>query len=350
MKNYFRVSTACDIKILEDFCNKCAALGYTNNSSIDKLKFNFVKENNGLYHYAFYKNKLVSLAGCHHLPEVENNAYRIAFRGVQLPNKDVYQGLSKNHFNSIVWRVLLNYQIHHCTNAGAENFYITTNIKDSLGRIPKTDKIFKLLSDSNIVDNCGVINIFNTEQRLWKLNLEKYDASRAAANVYQIRKKCKFILHAPGEEKLDANPIPILKALDQYLVGDPYPIVDKLLDKHGTDRPFYVCDSTVEEIKERFPFADIEVRMPRDKEKYLQNAIKQGNERMMLEHVDYWFHLPKTPLYIKVRDIKYNNPWFGFPTYNQWEQKLHLNKTLEEIWKDKIDTCINTILIPGLMQ
>ena len=350
MKNQFRVTTSCDTDILEDFCNKCAALGYTNNSSIDKLKFDFVKENNGIYHYAFLNNVLVSLAGCHHLPQVSDTAYRIAYRGVQLPGVDTYKGLSRNHFNAIPWRVLLNYQIDHCQQIGGTEFFTSTNVKDEFGRIPKTNKMMQYISQKGIMIPFGTINIFNTDQRLWKLNLEKYDQSRAAANCFQVRKKCKFILHAPGEEKQNANPIPILKSLDQYLVGDPYPIVDKLLDKHGTDRPFYVCDSTIEEIKERFPFADIEVRMPRDKEKYLQNAVEQGNERMMLEHVDYWFYLPKTPLYIKVRDIKYNNPWFGFPTYNQWEQKLHPNKTLEEIWKDKIDTCINTILIPGLMQ
>ena len=350
MKNHFRVTTSCDTDILEDFCNKCAALGYTNNSSIDKLKFDYITENNGAYFYAFLNDTLVSLAGCYHFPELGDSAYRFSYRGVQLPGVDTYQGLSKNHFNSIPWRVLLNYQIKHGLDRGATEFYTTTNIKDEFGRVPKTDKMMHYISQKGIVALHDTINIFNIEQRVWKLNLEKYDASRAAANVYQIRKKCKFILHAPGEEKLDANPIPILKALDQYLVGDPYPIVDKLLDKHGTDRPFYICDSTVEEIKERFPFADIEVKMPRDKEKYLCDAIEQGNSRMMLEHVDYWFHLPKTPRYIEVRDIKYNNPWFGFPTYNQWEQKLQPNKTLEEIWKDKIDTCINTILIPGLMQ
>ena len=77
---------------LEVFCKEAEKLGYENNSSLKAMKYDWCKER-GEYFCAIKNGKIVAVAGCHRLPEVNENAWRILFRGGELPQNDCFRGL-----------------------------------------------------------------------------------------------------------------------------------------------------------------------------------------------------------------------------------------------------------------
>ena len=88
------------ISILEEFCEECNQLGYTNNSSLTAMKFDWCRQQ-GYYYGAIKNNKIVAVAGCHPLTEISKDAWRILFRGCELPGASPYKGLNKGDWNSI---------------------------------------------------------------------------------------------------------------------------------------------------------------------------------------------------------------------------------------------------------
>ena len=58
----------------------------------------------------------MACAGCLEFPEVSSNAFRIQYRGCEIPGTDIKKTLSKSHFNSSTFRELIPYQIQWCNN------------------------------------------------------------------------------------------------------------------------------------------------------------------------------------------------------------------------------------------
>jgi len=161
---------------LETFCQEAEELGYNNNSSLKAMKYDWCKDY-GEYFCAIEDDKIVSVSGCHPLPEVNAKAWRVMFRGAQLPGYNNSYGLSKYHMNAITFRDILPAQIEFC---GTDELYITTNIEhDASGKMNKIHRLFKNLSKLGIVD-CyqEQMTLYYTEQSVWKLNIDEYNKRR----------------------------------------------------------------------------------------------------------------------------------------------------------------------------
>lgn len=131
----------------------------------------------GEYWCAIKDNKIIAVAGCHPLPEVSPNAWRIMFRGCEIPGTDTFKGLSKGDWNSIIQREFIPLMIKWCSS---NELYITTNINHdhSNGKASRNHRLMGLLAKQGILDNCGDIVLNNTEQTLWKLNISEYTERR----------------------------------------------------------------------------------------------------------------------------------------------------------------------------
>ena len=91
------------ISRLEIFCREANELGYTNNASLKAMKFDWCKEN-GEYFCTLKDDRIVAVAGCHECDEIHEGAWRILFRGCELPEASPYKGLNKGDWNSITQR------------------------------------------------------------------------------------------------------------------------------------------------------------------------------------------------------------------------------------------------------
>ena len=111
---------------LQIFCNECNKLGYKNNASFKAMKLEWCK-NWGEYYCAIKDNKIIAVAGCHPLPEISKNGWRILFRGCELPKTSPYKGLNKGNWNTITWRNFIPVFIDYCPS---KELYITTNISN----------------------------------------------------------------------------------------------------------------------------------------------------------------------------------------------------------------------------
>tara|TARA_Y100000114_G_scaffold62940_2_gene57680 strand:+ start:13098 stop:13649 length:552 start_codon:yes stop_codon:yes gene_type:complete len=161
---------------LESFCKKAEALGYENNSSLDAMKYDWCKEI-GRWLCAIEDNEIIAVAGSHPLPEVSKNAWRIMFRGCELPQTDNFKGLGKGDWNSITQREMIPIFIDWCPS---NELYITTNIyhEHSNGKAARNHKLMGLLAKQKILDKHSEMILYYTEQAVWKLNIEEYQRRR----------------------------------------------------------------------------------------------------------------------------------------------------------------------------
>tara|TARA_B100001057_G_scaffold156527_1_gene156986 strand:+ start:8074 stop:8601 length:528 start_codon:yes stop_codon:yes gene_type:complete len=159
---------------VKKFCKECEALGYLNNSSLQTMKYEWCKEQ-GEYWGAWHNEKLISVAGAHPLPEVSENAVRVLFRGCQIQSP--HKGLNASHMNSVPFRDILPHQIEMYKE---NDLYITTNIShDASGHMHKTHRVMQLLEKRGIVDlHIESMNLYNTDQSVWKLNKDRYNEIR----------------------------------------------------------------------------------------------------------------------------------------------------------------------------
>lgn len=161
---------------IETFCKEAKKLGYENNASLKAMKFDWCKEN-GEYFCAIKDEKIVAVAGCHPLPEVEQDAWRIMFRGCELPQSDTFTGLGKGDWNSITQREMIPLFINWCPSS---KLYITTNThhEHSNGKSARNHKLMGLLAKQKILDKHSEMLLYYTEQTIWKLNIEEYTRRR----------------------------------------------------------------------------------------------------------------------------------------------------------------------------
>ena len=163
---------------LEVFCKEAEKLGYTNNATLCDwgMRYEWCKAQ-GEYFCVIADDKIISVAGCHRLPEVSDKAWRVMFRGAQLPGYNKEFGLSKYHMSAITWREILPFQIEFCDT---DELYITTNIEhDASGKMNRTHRLFRYLAKVGMVEHYKDIELWYTEQSVWKLNIDEYTHRRA---------------------------------------------------------------------------------------------------------------------------------------------------------------------------
>ena len=167
---------------LEVFCKKAKELGYVNNSSLKLMRYDWCKEN-GEFYCAIKGDDIVAVAGCHTLPEFSPNAWRIMFRGCELPGASPYKGLNKGDWNSITQRDFIPEFINYIPS---KELYISTNISNEhSGKALRNHKIMNILArqkDAYIIDVCDMM-LNNVHQTIWKLNIEQYLSRRSKLNV-----------------------------------------------------------------------------------------------------------------------------------------------------------------------
>ena len=161
---------------LEVFCQKAWKLGYTNNASLKAMKYDWCKEQ-GEYFCAIRDDEIVAVAGCHPLSEVGPNAWRIMFRGCELPQTDTFKGLGKGDWNSITQREMIPKFIEWCPS---DELYITTNIdhEHSNGKASRNHRLMGLLAKQGILDKHSDIVLYYTKQTVWRLNILEYTTRR----------------------------------------------------------------------------------------------------------------------------------------------------------------------------
>jgi|TARA_X000000950_G_scaffold279359_1_gene372000 hypothetical protein len=161
---------------LEVFCKQAEKLGYQNNSSLKAMKYDWCKER-GEYFCAIVNETIVAVAGCHPLPEVGENAWRILFRGCELPQNDTFLGLGKGDWNSITQREIIPKFIEYCPT---DELYITTNThhEHSNGKAARNHKLMGLLAKQKILDKHSEMELYYTHQAVWKLNIKEYNRRR----------------------------------------------------------------------------------------------------------------------------------------------------------------------------
>lgn len=164
------------LEMLQKFCNKCEELGYKNNSSLSAMKLLWCKKH-GEYWCAVDNEEIVAVAGCHPLPEISSTAWRILFRGCEIPGKDNFKGLSKGDWNSITQREFIPKFIEWCPS---KDLFITTNLEleFSNGKSQRNHRLMSLLAKQDILIDCGKVELFSVRQHLWKLNIQEYTRRR----------------------------------------------------------------------------------------------------------------------------------------------------------------------------
>jgi hypothetical protein len=165
------------LSMLQVFCNRCADLQYENNKSLAAMKLLWCKEQ-GEYFCAIRNDEIVAVAGCHPLPEVGPNAWRIMFRGCELPQTDTFKGLGKGDWNSITQREMIPRFIEWCPS---DELYLTTNTvyEHSNGKASRNHRLMGLLAKQKILDKHSEMVLYYTEQTVWKLNIKEYTRRRS---------------------------------------------------------------------------------------------------------------------------------------------------------------------------
>jgi hypothetical protein len=158
-----------DTEDLLYFCNQCDLLGYENNKDLKSIRYDLVKKT-GNFWGAWHNNKLIAIAGAHPLPEVNENAYRVLFRGCQLYSP--HKTLNSCHMNSVPFGDILPHQIKKYYD---HELYTTTNVShDASGKMHRTHKVMSLLNKKGIVSYSHNMILFNVEQSIWKINKDRY--------------------------------------------------------------------------------------------------------------------------------------------------------------------------------
>ncbi len=171
-------------KALDSFCKKCKDLGYNNNKDLKAMKYYWLLARGGVWHCVKDADlNIVSLAGCHPLPQVNDKAWRVQFRGVQLPH-DYGTGLSKYFMSSLIWRLILPYQLEFLKNThnNTQEIYCSTTNLDNSGRMHRIHKMFFILEKLDLVVKYADMELYNTDQTVWKINTKKYYEVRSRLN------------------------------------------------------------------------------------------------------------------------------------------------------------------------
>lgn len=168
---------------LINFCAKCNDLGYKNNESLEAMRLEWCLGQGGQFFLTYYDDALISVSGCHPIPQVDNTAYRLLFRGVELPEyQNFFNVVSKTHMSALPFFYHVPLQIAWAKKQEFSKFVITTNWDnpDGIKSMNKSHRVFKLLARQGLVD-CEIekIHLWHTDQSVWKLNINSYEILRS---------------------------------------------------------------------------------------------------------------------------------------------------------------------------
>lgn len=166
---------------LEKFCKSCDQTGYTNNNTISSMRLDWCLKNDGQFFLTYCDGIIISVSGCHPLPEVGPNVYRILFRGATLKDyQNLFGVLSKTHMTSIPFYEHIPLALEWAKDK-ALTFVITTNWAnpDGIESMSRSHSVLGLLARQGIVD-CLIekMKLFYTDQTVWKLNIDSYFNAR----------------------------------------------------------------------------------------------------------------------------------------------------------------------------
>jgi hypothetical protein len=180
-----------DLPKLKTFCETCKDLGIINNSDFKNLKLDRMHLPYGQFFigYDLEKDIIWNIAGVHHLPEIGPNAWRCLFRGAQLPTYTPHWSMnifkSGVHFSYFLY---LQIEVIQQIDPNAE-FYISTNIRNSSGA--KSARMNEIMMPRlekqgywNLTHN--EIDLFNTKQNLWRVNVDHYLEQRNLHFNYEL--------------------------------------------------------------------------------------------------------------------------------------------------------------------
>lgn len=162
------------------FMTKCNELGYYNNSTIERFRFDRVDNNWGNIWGLAKGNDLIATAGCHLFEEYDSDSFRLQFRGCEIPGTDVKRGLSKGHWNSMTWRELIPYELDLAYKVGIYKFYITTNTDN------RNHRTMTNMAKQGYLELDKITMLNNTEQAIWRFNDEKYLEVRSKLPIYTM--------------------------------------------------------------------------------------------------------------------------------------------------------------------
>ena len=172
----FRLYQESDKEAMAEFCRACSVLGYENNSSFESMKLD-----KAYFFIAVDGNKIVSVAGVHKLPEVNEHAWRCLFRGAQLPgyapawSMDIFK--SGIHFSQFLFRQI---KLVQDIDPQAE-FYVSTNVNSNTGAKSSrmNDVMMPRIAKRGIWDlHLENFELYHVPQNLWKVNVETYMKAR----------------------------------------------------------------------------------------------------------------------------------------------------------------------------
>ena len=128
----------------------------------------------GEYFCAIKDNEIFSVAGCHPLPEVSPNGWRVFFRRCELPKQSPYKGLVKGPGQ--MGKNFMNVFLNYCSS---DELYITTNIiNENLNDMVRHHRKMELVAGhkDGYIDKAGDMILYNTKQTVWKINVKKFYA------------------------------------------------------------------------------------------------------------------------------------------------------------------------------
>jgi len=137
-----------DLIQVHEFCIKCKKLGYINNSSFEKMKWD-----DAIWFGHFLNDRIVSLSGVQEFMD----GHRIMFRGATLP------GFSNKILSIPQGEEQMKY-------IGKSNFYFTLNCDDAYGS--KSNRLRRIINAGKGWPGCVYVKtdvIYGVKQEIWKV-------------------------------------------------------------------------------------------------------------------------------------------------------------------------------------
>ena len=163
-----------DDPLLPDFIERCIMHGYNNNSTLDKIKFDYFE------HSAFFAgiedDKIKVFSGVHNFEYDNKHYWRVGFRAVTLYD-DKFNPKPSNNFRKISFSagVLFTLEmkwVEHNYNTGT--FIITSNDNQNEVDTAGRSHMFDTIAKRNRVSGCTLlydkITYLNTVQNVWLLD------------------------------------------------------------------------------------------------------------------------------------------------------------------------------------
>ena len=140
--------------VVQQFFEKCRSHNFVNNISAKTIKFNWVvNERFGKFWGILDCGSMIGMAGCHWMPEIHDLAFRILFRGCELPGADKKKTLSRSHFNSMNFREVIPYQLEWVRSL--RKGYKTSSILDLSPNQRLLETISRFRSLKSMIPRCA---------------------------------------------------------------------------------------------------------------------------------------------------------------------------------------------------